>query len=406
MLTPERKFLLSCMADFVRGEPSLKPEETLDWKEVFRLSNEHCLDSLVFSQCRRWMGVREDEDEFRPVFAWHVFYSVNRGDFLREIAERFRKEDVSLLAFKGSVLRDYYPEPALRTMGDVDLVIRTADREKADHILREDMGLERMIDNHSVWTYYKGPFQFEIHDRMFYEDLANKVDYKGYFDRVWDHCHNAPVFGIGAPNLYIPDEEFHFLYLMTHTAKHVLNNGTGFRAYLDMVQMVKGCGERMDWPWITEELEKLKLLTFTKTCFSCCERWFGIEMPMRLESLSEELFSEITEKTFRDGVFGLENAENSPASAAKDIKRSESPYFLGAVKRGFKRLFPPYRDMQLVPWYSWIDGKPWLLPAAWAYRFAYCGAKKLRHSVKFLAEPFSKKKDVLKRQSLMKDWGL
>ncbi len=406
MLTGEQKFLLSCMGDLARGELTGKPEGTLDWKQLFALSNAHCLDSLVFTQCRKWMGTEEDENAFRLVFGWHVFYSVNRKDFLQEIIERFRKEDVPLLCFKGSVLRDHYPEPSLRTMGDIDFVIKPEDREKADRILREDMGLERMIDNHSVWTYYMDQFQFEVHDHMFYEDLANKVDYKGYFDTVWDHCHNASVFGIESPNLYVPDEDFHFFYLMAHTAKHVLNNGSGFRSYLDMVFMARECGARMDWEKIFEELEKLKLLTFTKTCFSCCEKWFGVKMPMHLESLDESLFTEITEKTFRDGVFGLENAENRPASAAKEIRRSESPYTFGALKRGFKRLFPPYRDMQLVPWYSWVDGKPWLLPAAWVYRWFYCGTKKLKHSVKFLAEPFAKKEDVLERQKLMKDWGL
>ena len=406
MLTLEQGFLLSCMGDLVRGVPTDMPGAGLDWKKLFTLSNEHCLDSLIFAQCRKWMGKDQNEEAFRAIFSWHVFYSVNRSDFMKEIAERFCKEGIPFLCIKGSVLRDYYPEPALRTMGDIDIVIKTDDRQKTDQILREEMGFQRMIDNHSVWTYWKDQFQFEIHDHMFYEDLANKVDYKGYFDTVWEQCHNASVFGIQSPFLYVPDENFHFLYLIAHIAKHVLNNGSGFRAYLDMVFMVKECGDRLNWQVLSKELDNLKLLTFAKTCFSCCERWFGMEMPLHLDHLEDSLFEAITGKTFRDGVFGLDNDENQPASAAKEIQQSRSPYSFAAVKRGFKKLFPPYRDLQLVPWYSFVDGKPWLLPAAWIYRWFYCAGKKLKHSVKLISEPFTKKKDVLNRQQLMKDWGL
>ena len=52
-----------------------------------------------------------------------------------------------------------------------------------------------MIDNHAVWTYWIDQFVFEVHDHMFYEQLTNDFDYKGYFDHIWDKRENACVFG-------------------------------------------------------------------------------------------------------------------------------------------------------------------------------------------------------------------
>ncbi len=400
-----QKDLLQILSDFLLGKPAVKPEAEPDWAALFDLAAHHGVAGILFHQCKSVMP----EVSVRKHMTWYVgnvVYSILREENTKELARRFEEKGIPAVYIKGAAYRDYYPLPSLRSMGDIDIVIWPEDRKKTDEILKKEMGFDCFVDNHAVWTYWKDRLYIEVHDHMFYENLANQVDYRAYFDHVWEHCRNASVFNTESANIYIPDEDFHFLYLMAHTAKHVINNGSGFRAYLDMVLMVKECRDRLNWDHITGELENLRLLTFTKTCFSCCEKWFGVEMPFRREDLSDSLFAEITDKTFRDGAFGLENAENKPAAAAKDIRRSSSPYFLAAVKRGFSKLFPPYRDMQLVPWYSWIDGKPWLLPTAWIYRFAYCGAKKLKHSIRLISEPFSKKKEVQERQDLMKEWGL
>ena len=398
-----RQIFLQCLSDFVHGKATLCP--ATDWAALFDLAARHSVDGIIYHQCRGSMP-QDTARKYLSRYLGDVVYSLKREEVTTGLIRLFEEAHIPSVFIKGASVREYYPVAPLRSMGDIDFVIKPEDRKKADSILKEKLGFDCFVDNHSVWTYWKDNLYIEIHDHLFYEQLANKTDYQKFFDQVWEHCHNAKVFGVESADLLVPDEDFHFLYLVAHTAKHVLNNGAGFRAYLDLALMTKECEASLNWSRIAEELDDLKLLTFAKTCCSCCEKWFGVEMPLRLELLDKGLFEAITDKTFRDGVFGLENAENGPASAAKDIRRSSSPYFVAAVKRGFRRLFPPYRDLQLVPWYSWIDGKPWLLPAAWIYRFFYCGAKKLKHGVKYLIEPFSKKKDVLKRQDFMKEWGL
>ena len=383
-----------------------RTSQGLNYKDLFELSNAHSLAGLFYEKYHAFLLLEKSAYQFRQSLHQDVFFSVNRSALLCDIAREFTSAGITFICMKGSVFRDYYPIPELRSMGDVDLIIHPEDVKKADRIMTEVLGYRKFVDHQSVWTYILDQFQFEIHNQMFYENLTSHVDYITYFDQVWEHCHPAPVFGVESPNMYVPDEDFHFLYLMTHTAKHVINQGSGFRAYLDMVMMVKAAGDRMDWPYIENELEKLELLEFTKTCFSCCEKWFGVQMPLSLPRLDKRLYETITEKTLQDGIFGFENKENRPAASAKYIEHSTAPYTLAALGKGIKKIFPPYEDLQLVPWYSFIDGRPWLLPAVWVYRWGYCIVKKLRHSINILAEPFTKKKEVQKRQELIRKWGL
>ena len=109
---------------------------------------------------------------------------------------------------------------------------------------------------------------------------------------------------------------------------------------------------------------------------------------------------------FNDGMFGLENEQNEAAHAAKEIKRSKDSYWISAAKLTIHRLFPPYRDMQLVPWYGFLDGRPWLLPAAWVYRWFYTATHKFKQSKELLTEPYTKRKIIEKREKLIRGWGL
>ena len=401
----ERDFFLHVLGDFCQGNQTVQLDSIPDISVVAAIAQEQSLGSLVYSQCRGWIRFQPGGSALYKAFLDDAFLSVNRADVLRDITEAFSENGIQAVFLKGAILRDYYPEPALRSMGDIDLAIRLEDREKSDRIMTEQLGFRKYVDNHDVWTYIQEPFILELHSRMFYENLIAKINYQAYFDRVWEHCRKAPVFGVSSDIVYAPDGMFHLLYLIAHTAKHIINSGNGFRAYLDMVMTVKALGNALDTEVLETELKKLELFEFTKTCFSLCERWFGVEMPFEKESLEERFYQEATDKTFADGIFGLENISNIIAGVAKDIMYDPDSYGKAAIKRGVKRLFPSYSDMQLIPWYSFVDGKPYLLPVAWLYRFGYCTVHKLKHSVQYLAQPFAAKKEVSERQSFLRQWG-
>ncbi len=422
MLTLSQTFMLQCVSDFIYGRETTasvaagtdriekespegkKHRLLLNWSEIFEIAGKQSLEGILYYQCRDQMPKNIKKRYFRHYLANGVF-SIEREKVVRELATHLEEQRIQVIFMKGAVLRDYYPVPQLRSMGDIDFVIRPEDREETDRILRNQMGFERSIDVHEVWTYWKGKIYLEVHSHMFYAELANRTDYRSYFDHVWEHCHKGMVFGVSSDSILVPDVEYHFLYLAVHTAKHIIASGSGFRAYMDMAILGREA-VGMDWDYISKELEQLSLREFAATCMTLCERWFGTSSPMGLEKADEEFLVSVTEKTFRDGVFGLENSENVEADTAKQMRRFDGPYYIGALKQTVRKLFPAYRDMQLIPWYSFVNGRPWLLPFAWIYRWIYCGTLKMRHSWKKLAIPFANKTEVEIRQEYLSKWGL
>lgn len=402
----EKKLFIQVLKDYIHGEETVSENYEIHWDTFLEYAASQSLTGIAYAQLKNFFQSSSEVPEqirllFRRGFMWDIILCESRDKELKELAG---KMNVPIVLMKGMIVRKYYPDRELRSMGDIDFVIHTSDRKKTDQVMLE-AGYDKMVDNHAVWTYSKGNFRFEIHDHMFYEYLSNDIDYRGYFDeKIWKHIEKSEDFEL--KNIVVPEKNLHFLYIVTHLAKHITNKGMGFRTFLDLVFMCREVGEEMDWKWIEEELDKLKLLDFTKTCFALCERWFDVKMPIKTEKLDEAFFEAVTEKMFDDGTFGHENKENDAAHCAKEIKKSRFPYWLTAVMLTWRKIFPPYRDMQLIPYYKFVDGRPWLMPAAWVYRWFYTMKYKAEHSRNLLIEPFTKKKTIEKREKLIRDWGL
>lgn len=403
----ERELFIQVLADHIHGTHTNLGHQEVDWNTFCRYAMNQSLMGIVYVQMKTFFQNNTDIsakviETLHKGFLSDIYLYANRNAEVKEIVQRFN--DIPVILMKGIVICNYYPVCELRSMGDIDFVIHTDYRQQTDKIMRSE-GYHRMIDNHAVWTYDKKNIEFEIHDHMFYEYLANDVNYREYFDqRLWNYIKKYPDFE--SSNVFIPDPSFHFIYLVTHMAKHITNKGIGFRSFLDLVFVCQKEAETMNWKWICTELEKLKLLNFTKTCFAFCERWFDVKMPLKSNEIEKEFYETVTDKIFNDGIFGLENEQNIAARSAKDIKKSKLPYWIVIVSITWKKLFPAYRDMQLVPWYKFVDGRPWLMPFAWIYRWFYTAKHKFKSSWDFLLEPLKKRKIIEKREQMISDWGL
>lgn len=394
----EEQFFLNILSDHLHERKTVLPPQQLDWELLIGLLKEHSLGAIGYLQCRDLL--EQDSKAYKALqgcFHSQVFYHTCQTVDFNEISQAFAQHNIPFIPMKGIVIAEYYPVPQVRSMGDMDLAIATENRQRV-HEFMLNRDFKWFCDNHAVWTYGRDVAVYEIHDHIMYETLANAVDYTAYFDRLWDYAESVDG------TRFEMKLEYHFLYLVAHAAKHIINKGIGFRAFLDFAVLAKNA--QLDWNWIEQELKKLQLFEFARTCFALCERWFALTMPYTGKVLDEDFAAQVTEKVFVDGNFGLENEENDVGVAAKTAKRSSEPYISTAIKITIRKLFPPYRDMKLIPWYSFVDGRPWLLPAAWIYRFFFCMKNKFSHSQTLLEQPFVKKKEIDERQKFLDKWGL
>ena len=70
-----------------------------------------------------------------------------------------------------------------------------------------------------------------------------------------------------------------------------------------------------------------------------------------------------------NGVFGFADAKNKYSAARRSFLRAGRPRWILRLSMLARRAFPGYSSMRTYPGCGYLDGRPWLLPAAWAHRF-------------------------------------
>lgn len=330
--------LLSILADHLnkRETAPLSSDENLE--ELVMHAHAQQVEAIIFKQCK--IGALSNN------YASSVFYYTNRLKLIEQISKSFIENGIEFVIVKGTEVAKYYPIPALRTMGDTDIIVRSRDKVKADELLKA-MGFT------CDYNYWKSGLEFELHDCLVYEGDGETSAVTSYFNDVWNHVVGDKL-----------EWNFHFLFLLLHLKKHLIHSGVGFRQFYDLAVLMK-YNQELDWDVIVCEAKKLGLTGFLKICIAMCCTWFDMEPPIQVDTLDETFIQAATAKIYDNGVFG--DAKNDLTEAAR-IEKSSLPKPLVKLISTIRFLFPSYGAMKGISYYSFLIDRPYLLPVAWIYR--------------------------------------
>ena len=204
-------------------------------------------------------------------------YALLKGGIRNEAFERYRRQSAFMectldldremvlaemekagiwyAPMKGIVLKKLYPETGMRQMADNDILFDTDHAEELRTIM-ESLGFitETFNRNHHD-VYIKPPIStFEMH-----KDLIINLDvYKVYYDYFHDIKSRLLKDDESSYGYHFSNEDF-YIYMIVHGYKHQSYRGTGLRTLLDIYVYMKKYESTLDWNYIRQELEKLKL---------------------------------------------------------------------------------------------------------------------------------------------------
>ena len=376
-MTQGQQFFIQILSDFIHEKKSMIPDE-LNMDELMRYGKLHEMMGIIYHQT----GL----PQFQTAFFYTMYTSKNRRRLLDELTAEF---DFPWFLVKGTEVAELYPIPELRTMGDCDIVIHSQDREVAHGIF-----LKQGFENKSKypdreWQYYKMNMEFELHDHLIYTENVNNPKQEIFFNNFWKYVSDNKL-----------DWNFHFLYLVSHLRKHFMNEGVGFRPFVDLTIIINRVD--LDWDWIEEYAEKTELRSFLRTVLAFCSRWFQIEVPIGITELDEDFYEVSTRRIFENGIFGYNNEDNGQSDMINLYRKRGR---LGAFDCVVKEIFIPYRLLSNVPKYSFVKGRPYLTSVAWIYRI-FSERKNIGHKVLSLKKYFVSSEKIEKREDMYSRWGL
>ena len=355
------KDYVACLNSFVQNT---KPviEEKVDYPQLIQLAKINSTEGIV-----NYVLLNNPdlvESQFHGYMRKQCYNEIamysRRAEQMKALVNQLDEEGIDHLLFKGFVVREYFTVPELRTFGDIDFVIRKDDRQKCDALMKQ-LDYEPRDDWEPVYTYLKGIEYYEIHTDVMEIDVSDKADYKAYYSHIWEH--SVPSTLMGTPHSYEFTPEFHFVYMLTHIAKHISNSGAGIRMYLDIAFFIKNFDNSIDWNWISIELKKLKFEDFSNIILTAVEQWFGVKSPLPLKPIIDEVMDDFLTFTIEGGVYGKIGRDESVVFL-KQQNRNEAE--ISRFKTMMFHIFPPISSMENR--YSYLQQHHWLLPVAWIHR--------------------------------------
>ena len=325
-------------------------DDSADWKNILSVAKASHTIPLVCSGIHPQQEMPEDvKKAFLHITYQSMMVDRSQNAAMYKLETLFRENGIRYMPLKGAVLKALYPNPQMRSMGDLDILIRLDQYGSIRKLLlSNDFAEGKETDHELIW--YKKPYtQFELHKHLIpsYND-----DYYAYFGDGWKLAEETNV-----PCKYAMSVENELIYIFAHFAKHYRDGGIGIRHLIDL-WVYRRAYPQLNQQYVCGELDKLGLKTFylnvQKTLDACFE-----------EGEETAVTTCIVDWVFGSKVYGSKEKSNE-ANALRVTKRSRSVTH-AKLKSAWLQMFPVPAVMRKK--YPVLKRVPVLLPVMWVVRW-------------------------------------
>lgn len=300
----------------------------------------------------------EVAEPYRRRMAVSAYHAEQQRQVFEAISSAFDKVALPYLPLKGLVIRSLYPEPWMRTAGDLDILVKKEDLERASALL-EGIGARRTKEgSHDTTFVFPAGVILELHFRLLDDDKANGA--RDALESIWEHAF------VKEGSCYELEDPWLYYYHLVHAAKHWQGGTCGIRPFIDL--WILNHKVAFDVDARRNVLEKCGLLKFAEASEKLSEVWLSDE--------ADDEWTRSFEKTvLLGGIFGSDAIRWSVGTTGKG----------GKLRYFFNRVFPPYHEMRISK--QILNRHPWLLPFLWIVRwFRLLFGGGFRHNLETRAE--------------------
>lgn len=328
---------------------------------VIHLAEKHNIDHIIASAYLKTelLGKDEVSEKCRRKVMMALYRSEQKKYVLEEVSNAFNNIRILHIPLKGSVICHYYPETWMRSSGDIDILIKENDAEKAIQCLCElGYKLQKSTSIHDYSFFSPLGVHLELHFSLIQEKCLEKAN--SVLETAWDYINDDFL-----PYRKRLTNEMFLLYHLAHMAKHFIKGGCGIRPFIDFWIMERKIS--FDSKILENLLHDAQLFDFYTAVYEVVSVWFE-NNPHNNVTLSIEEF------ILKGGVYGtINNAATITAATGESRLRSFS-----------KLMFMSRKSLEIL--YPKLERCPILFPYYQVKRWFRIFNKNKRNKIKQLTD--------------------
>lgn len=283
----------------------------------------------------------------QDLYCLTVIHSEQQMEQITRICTAFEENGIAYMPVKGSIMKSLYPDHAMRTMCDADILIHEEEYPRIRTIM-EQLGFQEAgeSDHEHIWN--NKYLMVELHKRLM--PTYNK-DYYSYFGEGWD------LAKVNQGCRWAMTHEDAFIYDTIHFAKHYRDASANAHFLIDLWIHMRSYPD-LDQDYIRQQMRRLRMESFYDNILDVIRAWFeGGQWNEKIHRITDVLFNE-------DAQQKKENKE-----IAKSTRAAQE---VGSVSKANKarmlhKIFPSKEQLS----FSYPQWKKVPLPFAWVLRWFY-----------------------------------
>lgn len=226
-------FLRFCIGSAKEISGSLKE---VDWKELYAIAKKQALLGVLFYGIQRLP--KELAPEQKLLMQWMVMAEQIRKQNIRlfqdsvKVCQNFENEGFANCILKGQGNALLYPDPYIRTPGDIDIYL-SGGRRKIMKYVDQVCPNQVMRYHHVDFPVMKTAIEVHFTPSYMFCPIHNRRMQKWFEEVMGEQCNHRGSLPDGYGEIHVPQVSFNVIYILSHLYRHIFTEGIGLRQLLD-----------------------------------------------------------------------------------------------------------------------------------------------------------------------------
>ena len=393
-----QKTVLNLLSSAMFQKP-FNVDNEVDWKLVFDECRAQSVTSLAFSALPKNKVIEEVFNKWKEQVNSGLAAN-SRICYAHTMLHNLLTEaGITYVILKGCASAEYYPDPLLRTMGDVDFYIRENDKKTAHDLLIKN-GFVFNDHHHEIESAYeKNGVILELHWGITgVPGGKTGALIQRYFEDVFE---KSLIKQLDLAHYNSPSPFHHGLIMLLHVARHMITGGIGLRHFCDWAVFIDKVGDDFV-PMFEDKLKQVGLWRFAQIITQFCTVYLGLPKQEWAGIAERQLLEQLKDDVFASGNFGH-----------KDLSRADEAKFITSRKKGgvnndsnIKQAVLSANEIVRRHW-KFADKLPVIYPIGWAFfgsRYALRAlvGKRNKININIIAKGAEKRKGIYRSLELFR----
>ena len=310
----------------------------IDWQAVCKEASAQAVSAFVYDSTDNISNIPEDVYKYLKQYTISVMLKneqIFQGQ--KSLVKLLEENKIDYAIIKGFTAAVNYTKPELRTLGDVDFLVRKTDFQNVKNLLvKNQYKLIQEEENHFHCSLKKDGVLFEMHFELSeFPNTELGENLRDYLDNALDDVVEYEFQGEKFKGL---NTKFQMFSLLLHMERHMSKDGLGLRQLLDFYFFAENHpGVMQDEEYVCL-LKEYGLFKMASVCIDLVDKYF---YDKEFDNKTADMLMEMSLKR---GNFGIKNTHDESLSNKIIVDRN------GANKIAAVRWFKYFKIRSNTTW--------------------------------------------------------